>query len=329
MGLLALLKKRFRDAIDALLFPIKKAVHQFIDKRTPIKKNVTLQQKKIYILPSRYGFIMLWVVLALFLAGVNYSNSIMLSMGYLMASFFIVSILHTYRNVAGITIEPSHVHNGFAGDTLLFDINLSRSGKRTYESIKLIWEGVTETVSLLDNREEMAHILIPVSQRGQYRPGRLRIETTFPVGLFVCWSYARFDLEAWVYPKAVKNDRVLKAPYSDGHDAVAQHNGTDDFAGLRRYVEGDSPKHVDWKAYARGGKLFTKTFVDSVDQDFWIDWQSFHGLDEESRLSYMCYWVLKFSEQNRYFGLRLPYAEISLGKGERHKVQCLIALAQA
>src|SRR5690606_6910093 len=33
------------------------------------------------------------------------------------------------------------------------------------------------------------------------------------------------------------------------------------FAGLREYVEGDDPRHVDWKATSRRGKLITREFA--------------------------------------------------------------------
>ncbi len=315
--------RRWRLAIDHL-------VDRFVTLRTPVDRRIVLRQSRIYILPSRYGTVLLLLVLALFLGGVNYANTIILSLAYLMISFFMVSMVHTFRNLNGLILEASHAHNGFAGDTVMFEISVSRSGARRYEAITLYWDhGAASTVHLVERNQEAVSLRIPVAQRGLFKPGRLRIESRFPVGLFFCWSYARFDLEAWVYPKPIKNTTLLQAPYRDGHDAVGALNGTDDFAELRRYTPGDPIRHLDWKAYARGGELLTKTFVDPVDQDFWIDWQAFSEMEREMAFGHICYWVLKLTEQHRYFGLRLPHIEVELGRGEHHKVRCLEALAQA
>ena len=38
-------------------------------------------------------------------------------------------------------------------------------------------------------------------------------------------------------------------------------SGTDDYWGLRPYQPSDSPRHIAWKATARGDMLLTKVFV--------------------------------------------------------------------
>lgn len=323
-------KKRFNQFIPQRL---KTAFHQIvervIEKRIPNNNNITLSQRNIYVLPSKYGVIFLIVAFALFLGGVNYANAMILGFSYLLVSLFVVTMLHTYRNMSGLRIESSHGHNGFVDDDVMFEVNLTRQGKRTHESVTLMWDGEAQsTVNLIDCKESVARLLITAGQRGFYKPGRLRVETNYPLGLFVCWSWLRFDVGAWVYPKPIENKRLRVIPSGGGNQSLGTEIGTDDFSELRRYVPGDSLRRVDWKAYARGEELYTKKFVNSVDDDLWIDWQSFTGVEPELALSYVCYWVLKFSEQNKIFGLRMPKETIDLNKGVDHKIRCLVALAE-
>lgn len=318
-----------KQKFNKIILPFRQLFFKFIDARTQVKNKITFSHSNIYIFPNKYGFVLLWITLAMAGVGINYSNSMILGLAYLLISFFLVVIFHTYRNLIGLTLEASHSQNGFSGETLLFEINISRKRKRSYESIRIVWEDIINTVSLLEHREISLNVLMPVSRRGHFKPGRLKVETTYPVGLLVCWSYARFDVEGWAYPKPIKNRAIVAMNSVNGKANEQLIGGSNDFHGLYRYVVGDSLKQIDWKAYAREGHLYTKRFTDPVDEHVWIDWQDYAGVDEELRYGYMCYWVLKMSEHNSVFGVRLPQQVINLGNGESHKISCLLALAKA
>jgi uncharacterized protein (DUF58 family) len=47
----------------------------------------------------------------------------------------------------------------------------------------------------------------------------------------------------------------------------------------------------------------------------------------EDRLSVLTYWVIKLSEQNRTFGLRLNTQIFPPNQGDLHRFECLKALA--
>ncbi|NIN81862.1 MAG: DUF58 domain-containing protein, partial [Pseudomonas stutzeri] len=56
----------------------------------------------------------------------------------------------------------------------------------------------------------------------------------------------------------------------DGTTSTSTIEG-DDFAGLREHREGESLRHISWKAYARGKGLLTKTFQGHARPSLWID----------------------------------------------------------
>ena len=70
--------------------------------------------------------------------------------------------------------------------------------------------------------------------------------------------------------------------------------GSDDFSGLRAHQITDSPRHVAWKAVARGAEMLTKQFAGRADARLWLDWELISPLlDVEARLSRLTGWVLE------------------------------------
>ena len=104
--------------------------------------------------------------------------------------------------------------------------------------------------------------------------GRLRVFTTFPLGLFVAWSNVELDLQCLVYPTPGVGPRAAPRSAPRAHAEGPQTGqGQDDFAGLRKYQPGDSLRHVAWKAVARGQPLMTKQFSGLAAGELWLEWE--------------------------------------------------------
>jgi uncharacterized protein (DUF58 family) len=101
----------------------------------------------------------------------------------------------------------------------------------------------------------------------------------------------------------------------------------DDFAGVRAYVPGESQRHIDWKAVARGQALMTKQFTAEADGLLYLDFAEVRLSDLEDRLSQLALWVIEAERARHPYGLRLPTAEIPPSLGESHFHRCLRALA--
>ena len=101
----------------------------------------------------------------------------------------------------------------------------------------------------------------------------------------------------------------------------------DDFAGLREHREGESLRHISWKAYAQGRGLLTKTFQGQARPSLWIDWDRLREGSLEDKLSFMTALVLAAENEEQKYGLRLPGTTIEQDYGNAHKHACLQALA--
>lgn len=314
---------------------------RWLERRSPKAAKVRLNQRQIFILPTPSGWVYLAMVFAIFIGGINYSNSLILVVSFLLVSLFLVAILHTYANLAGVHVSVKRHGNAFAGEQALIPLQLSAElhqrgkgagGYRQHASLRLLWGDCRPVmVDLLDTPQANALMLHPVNRRGLYMPPRLRIESQYPLGLLCAWSSLAMDCQCLVYP------RPKPCPLPDSTEIIGedgeriQPQGFDDFAGLRIYQPGDNPRHIAWhnyaRTYAQGGELYSKVFVSHSSSACWLDWAAFSGRPPEERLSCLCYWVCRLSEQGQAFGLRLPGESFSVGQGTEHMHRCLGALA--
>ena len=122
----------------------------------------------------------------------------------------------------------------------------------------------------------------------------------------------------------------LPLPAEDARNAGARAHtgaGADEWAGLRPFRDGDSPRQVDWKAYAREAPLLVKEYVQGASELRMFDFVQLRSLDPEARLSQLARWVVDAEAQGERYGLVLPGAQLTPDRGPEHRHRCLAALA--
>jgi uncharacterized protein (DUF58 family) len=308
---------------------IKPRWNRWLSKRIPPATSVLLNQKRIFILPSSTGGAFALALILMLLAGINYQNSLAYSLTFLLSSLFIVAILHTYRNLAGLTVQACGANPVFVGEHGCFRLQLLSSG-RAHQAIALGWQA--NDMQVLDvpaNGLSACEISLVTTQRGWLRPGRIRVESRFPLGILLSWSWLDLDQALLVYPRPLIADLPAQAGAgTDEEDqgARSRGQGSDDFQGLRAYQAGDSKQRLHWKAYSRGHGLLVKDFAALAGRDICLDFSQLGG-DVETRLSMLCHWVLQLSAAEQPFAMRLPGLELPIATGAAQRDACLRALA--
>ena len=299
----------------------------WIDRRAPLAASHRLTHKNLYTFPNRQGFLFLLLLLVLWVMGTNYQNNLILGLCYWLSSLFVVSILHAYANLAGISIRFIGAQPVFAGDKAGFVLEVYSDHRRECESIQLCWEdGTPESIRLIPGEPLRLTLWFTSHQRGYLRPRRLLVQSQFPLGIIRCWTWLRLDAQALVYPRPTPCPEP-GAALGDGTDQGAgEQRGGDEFSGLRTYIAGDSPKHIAWKQYAQDKGLFTKEYQQYLAADKWLDWDSL-PLPQEERLSGLCHWALAYEQQQLPYGLRLPGVQLAPNLGGQHLAEVLSALA--
>lgn len=287
-----------------------------------------LGRRNVFILPTRQGVFFAVTLLVILLGAINYSNSLGYFLTFLLGGIGVIGILHTYRNLMQLQIRLGPVEPVFAGDEVRVPVILEAPGRSSRYQIRLTLAGYAMQADEVDAGR---HCRIPLYQsaglRGWRPVGRITVETTFPLGLFRAWSHVVPDTQYLVYPTPAHESRL---PQTSRYMASLQGDqgmGSDDFAGLRSYRSGDSLKHIHWKALAREQGLLTKQFGGDRSEQLWLDWRMLEGMDVESRLSYLCRWVIEAAHQDLEYGLWLPAKAIEPARGSEHQAQCLRALA--
>lgn len=325
MSLTSIPKTLIPDRLAAL---IRKYLGLWLEKRIPPSKQVSLDHRRIFIFPTFNGLMFLGVVVILFLAGINYENNLVLAMCFLLASLFLNGIFATYRNLSGLCIESAGAAPVCTGESASFCLKISNANCSTGQSLQFKIPGQGSVLSSLDS-EGQSLVLLPfvTRQRGWCKPGRFHLQTYYPLGLIRSWSWVDLQLACLVYPKPID------CPKQDGSDKGLSYEesglqeGVEDFAELRSYRLGDSPKHVDWKVFAKSGALYTKTYQGHSGDPQWVDWLNWPAIHQEERLSAMTYWILRHARKQEVFGLRLPNNEIPPDCGDAHVLRALKAVA--
>ena len=307
---------------------INQRYQKWIFRRLPPVKKIRLDNRKLFIFPTRAGFVFFALLALLWLMATNFENNLIFAFTFLLASLFIVVVFHTFLNLSGLQIEGGRATPGFAGQTVEFEYLLSQTGRRQRYSIELSHPGLEPTsVALIGNEIKAVYLSIPVKRRGWFRAQRITVKSVYPLGWLKVWTYLQFDTTALVYPQPIASPLPPQVAAGQGDHYLARQDGCDDFMGLEKYRLGESLRHIAWKQYAREQGLHTKHYADAIDDEVWLDWAAQPGMDTEARLSRLCAWALRFSDLPQPYGLRLPGLELAPSTGRAHRDAVLRELA--
>lgn len=303
------------------------AFARWLNRRIPPASQVQLNHRRIFILPSRAGLGLMLLLLIMLIGAINYQNSLIYAVTFVLASLFWVSLYHTYRNLSGLQLRGTGSRPVFAGESAPFDLTL-RAQDREHQSVRLRWSDETpQQVDVGKDEDVQITLYHQVHKRGWFRPGRLRIETRYPLGWFVAWSLVDLELQALVYPRPVDAPLPSAGRSGEGEGDQPHGEGVDDFQGLRAYQPGDSRKRLDWRAWSRGQGLHSKVFAEPLRNSLWLDLDVAPGVDLEQRLGCLAGWVLQLEQTGQPYGLKLPGEQIAPGVGDAHRDACLRAVA--
>jgi uncharacterized protein (DUF58 family) len=300
----------------------------WLDRRIPPGQRITLSQANVFIFPTRLGFMFGVLLLILTLGAINYQNSLVYGLAFLLGSMFIVTILYTFRNLSGLSIELAEAHSGFVGEDLEFAVRVVRPKGRGREGIQIGWpEGFKQWVEIFDDEASVVNLYVNAEARGWLTPGRLLVETYYPLGLLRAWTWVDINARGLVFHKPIFQDVPNTRSSKHRDDGVLiDPLGSDDFVDIRQYVQGDPIKNILWRSYARSDELVVKHYASYVEPRLWFDFDDLQGQLEE-KLSRLTGLALQATRGDREFGVRLPDLNISPGQGPAHLDSVLRELA--
>jgi len=231
------------------------------------------------------------VASALAIAGAN----ILLLMGLMLASLWILSLSQGARSLQDIRVRRSCSEWIFAGEPLQVSLMLGNAGlwpsagvlvseqieaddTPTGTDLPPVTDGASRTnvaprtalatggsfATLIPGRgqQRIGYTLV-LRRRGVYRFGETRLETVAPLGFFHSSQTRTMPGRMIVYPRLGEISRA----FYDEMETVLQDirrtrpsRAEEEFRGLREYRRGDNPKWIHWRSSARAQALLVKEF---------------------------------------------------------------------
>ena len=295
---------------------------------------IEIKSRRVFILPTRAGLGFAALLLVLLIGSVNYSLGLGFGLTFLALSCALVDMVATYRNLAHLRLQQGRAAPVFAGQEAQFELLLSNRTRLARYAVWADFSDVSEARHVADvapGAQTTLALSVPTTGRGWLAPARVRLSTRFPLGLFLAWTYWRPAARALVYPRP--EDGAPALPLAGGAGNNPRPGGNDDFAGIRNYQAGDSPRQMAWRQIARldpdiGGQLVTKHFEGTGGDHLLLDFDALPAwIDLELRLARMTRWVLEAEARALPYGFRLGAVQYDAANGAAHQAACLRALA--
>jgi len=290
------------------------------------KKSVTLNHKRIYILPTQRGLNFALLVALLLVISFVYNNNLAYLLSFLLASVFFITILHTFKSLAGLIISVSKAHSAYVSEDVVVDIYLDNPSILERFNLTLNLNN-TKTIDLPATQKRLVTLNSPTLKRGWHYCEPITLACQYPFGLFKAWSVLHFEVKALVYPKPSTENNPF--PELAGEQAQQGNitKGHSDFYGLRDYQEGDSIRDIHWKSMAKGQGLHSKDYRGDLLTELWLDYSQTFGYDSEQRLSQLCRWLIDADNSGLQYGFILVGLTLQPSSGSCHFKKCLTALA--
>jgi uncharacterized protein (DUF58 family) len=283
---------------------------------------IELHRRRIYIIPTGFGMAFTLLLLVMMLGSLNYSNNAALLLTCVLGAATSISMLVAFRSLNGLRIRGVRGGHAVAGEPI--DVTFDFEARRLRQALRLDIAEVSQAFDVDGRCDVTVHL--PTEQRGWLQIPRLRLWTTWPMGLFRAWSWVNPQYAVLVWPRPELGGPGPTLPLQNG-SRQRLHLG-EDLASLRDYRSGDSMRHVAWKASARHENLLVKDYEQPEARREWrLDWRHLRGLDNEARIARLARWLDEALAQGRQWSLWLPSEAIGIGGGPSHYARCMSALA--
>lgn len=280
-----------------------------------------LSYKKIYVLPTYGGCIVLSLTFVSIVSATATGNNLLYLFTIFMSLFVLFTMIRAHQNINELEVTNFQSAPAMQGKNLIALYNLQNPRGDTRKDIQIetrnfrtIWD---DRMGLACNNtvhrfSELKMIYQPAS-RGLYKSDSIRLKSTFPFGLWRAWSWHPQNINFIVYPEAFGNQKLRRCRNTDKKGDSHLLDGGDDFKETKPYKEGDNSRHIDWKSLARGRNLQVKIFTSGGLPMALVDIEDVSPTstsgdpetDLETKLKQVSMWVNALKLQGRPFELRI------------------------
>ena len=224
-----------------------------------------LDRRRLYIVPTGFGFAYATMLLAMLVGGLNYGNNLALLLAFVLAAAGWVAMHQAHANLQGLVGTLSGTLSATLSGTVAgtaqtaatdgpvdFHLTLRTTDGEPRWDLEVDGpaRGGLETppvVSVAAGQTTHLHWTQPASTGLR----RVRLATRYPLGLFRAWT--------WLHPATVAAPAAAVTPATRAGDAgevptSPSAAGDGDIISLRPWREGEGWQRIAWRASARLGR---------------------------------------------------------------------------
>jgi uncharacterized protein (DUF58 family) len=275
---------------------------------------------------------LLFVLSAMWYAAASQNNAAVYLLLFALGSVFLVSVPHTLLNLAGLKVKTESVNPAFAGEEISVSVEIMNPSSASRHGIDVSLPGFRSQAKQIDGiapgKAARLQVRFPAPERGEHAIESLCLTSVYPLGFLRIAKRFAAPQRYIVYPKPAGDPNLPRGhAHSPESRPRPEFGEGDDFAGVRAYVVGESQRHIDWKAVARGQALMTKQFAAEASGWLYFDFALVPTTNLEQRLSQLALWIIEAERVRCPYGLRLPGTDIAPSLGKLHFHGCLRSLA--
>lgn len=309
--------------------PLQRVFGRWIRRRGPVHPPLVLGYRQIYILPTRFGWLIGLLLTAMLLGSLNFNNNLGLFTTFLVAGTALLSMHVAHRNLDGVRIAAIGAARTFAGDPLTLSISLHDTRGRARSGLVIeVPDGPPSRGAHIDAwQASELEVEVATSSRGWLTTPRLRLRTRYPLGWFQAWSWFWPERRFLVWPRPAESAPPLRTA---GRTDDLQRPGdeSDEFHGLREWREGDPLHRIAWKASQRHDSLLARQFTRPERGRIVLRLADAPAPDLEGRIAVLARWVLEAERMDLEYGLDLGSMQLTPGIGPVQRTRCLDVLAE-
>ena len=245
-----------------------------------------------------------------------------------------MTMFMTNMNMEGLEVfaaSDSYVSENHEGEIILSLTNKSDS-MRSNIMLEIDPEAIHENEAhysddISENLSSSYSIPVKPKRRGVYPIRRIKLSSTYPLGLFCAWVWipVKLDLISYPIPKGIDSTGNGQLKNGARFGSLSEAN---DFSGFRKYRPGDSIRHIFWRGLVKGRPLLVKEFKDGSGGRVRFRWQDTPQSEPNEKLAQLSYWIFNAHNQGMEYSLEIPGTKINSSIGESHFYNCLKELAR-
>lgn len=290
---------------------------------------LALPSRRIYIVPSRFGVVYGAALFLLLLGSLNYNNNAAILLALLLGMVAMASAVTAVRFLAGLQLVDFSADEVFAGDTQPCRL-IVRGHRGSMAGELLLRHGDTRVDAHTSPQGDALFVWHWASERrGRRALNRIRLSTTYPLGLFYAWCTLEPHVDAVVYPVPETPPPPLPPSRGELGEHDRSRHGDDDWHALREFQRGDSLRDIAWKVSARHDRwLVADTRRNTHSPVLRLSLDQVATLPRERGISRLTRWILMAEAERRPYQLTLPGRTLGPDVGPEHRRLTLTALAE-